>query len=185
MKKNILCPVILFTLFQSFFWGSSVYAQNFKYVGAAKCKMCHNSETAGQQYKIWAASLHANSMKLLSSEKALDYAKKNNISDPAKEPKCLNCHSTFGPANSSLIDEEVEVTVNEGVSCESCHGPGSAYKTKSIMLDSAKSKENGLIIPDQKVCEKCHNNPENPFIKPFDFEAAKKKIAHPKPKPDE
>lgn len=182
MKKNPLFFLPLFLFLLLLHSGNILHAQTFKYVGAAKCKMCHNSETAGQQYKIWAASLHANSMKLLSSEKALDYAKKNNISDPAKEPKCLNCHSTFGPANASLIDEEVEVTVNEGVSCESCHGPGSAYKTKSIMLDLAKSKENGLIIPDQKVCEKCHNNPENPFNKPFDFEAAKKIIAHPRPK---
>ena len=50
------------------------------------------------------------------------------------------------------------------------------------MLDRAKSMENGLTIPDEKTCLKCHNNPENPFMKPFDYEAAKKIIAHPKPK---
>ena len=161
--------------------GNILKAQNFKYVGASKCKMCHNSEAAGQQYKIWSESKHANSMKTLSSEKAIEYAKKNNIIDPTKEPKCLNCHSTYGPANAALIDEEVDVTVNDGVSCESCHGPGSSYKTRPIMLDLAKSKENGLIIPEQKVCEKCHNA-DNPFFKPFDFEAAKKLIAHPRPR---
>lgn len=161
-----------------------VFGQSYKYVGAVKCKMCHNSEAAGQQFKKWSESAHANSMKTLASEKALDYAKKNNISDPVKETKCLNCHSTFGPATSDLIHEESEVDVSEGVSCESCHGPGSEYKTKSVMQDLTKSKENGLIIPDQKVCEKCHNNPDNPFNKPFNYEEAKKKIAHPKPKPE-
>ncbi len=175
-----IITVVLFVLTVS--PAITLNGQNFKYVGATKCKMCHNSEAVGQQYKKWTESPHANTMKALSNEKALDYAKKNNISDPTKEAKCLNCHSTFGPANASLIDEESEVDVNEGVSCESCHGPGSAYKTKSIMQDLAKSKENGLTIPDQKVCEKCHNNPDNPFNKPFDFEAAKKIIAHPRPK---
>lgn len=161
---------------------SKAQSEAFKYVGADKCKMCHNTEKSGNQYKIWAASKHANAMQLLSNEKALDYAKKNNIPDPAKEAKCLNCHSTFGPANTAAIFEDAEVSVNEGVSCESCHGPGSNYKSRPIMQDLAKSKENGLILPDQKVCEKCHNNPENPFNKPFDFEEAKKQIAHPKPK---
>jgi hypothetical protein len=179
MKKNSLKLVLVLFLFQLLNSGANLYAQN-KYVGPSKCKMCHNSEALGQQYKIWTESAHANSMKTLSSPKALEYAKKNNIADPAKEAKCLNCHSTFGPANASLIDEEVDVTVNNGVSCESCHGPGSNYKTRPIMQDLAKAKENGLIIPDQKVCEKCHNNPENPFMKPFNFEAAKKIIAHPR-----
>jgi|CXWL01.1.fsa_nt_gi hypothetical protein len=186
MKKHSINLWLTFLLFLLLYSGNEMAtAQGFKYVGAAKCKMCHNSEIAGQQHKIWSGSLHANAVKSLSSPAALEYAQKNNIIDPAKEAKCLNCHSTFGPANASLVDEEVEVSVNEGVSCESCHGPGSAYKTKSIMQDLAKSKENGLTIPDQKVCEKCHNNTENPFNKPFDFEAAKKKIAHPKPKADE
>lgn len=181
MKNNPLVLIIALLCILTY----SAQAQTFKYVGASKCKTCHNSEASGMQFKIWSASLHANSMKSLSSDKAIEYAKKNNIADPTKDAKCVNCHSTFGPANESLIDEASDVTVNEGVSCESCHGPGSAYKARSIMLDLAKSKENGLILPEQKVCEKCHNNPDNPFNKPFDFEAAKKVIAHPKPKATE
>lgn len=177
--KKILTLIAFFLLL------STLNAQTFKYIGAAKCKTCHNSEDAGRQYKIWSESLHANAMKSLSSSAALEYASKNNIADPVKEPLCIKCHSSFGPENAGLIDEDVELSVNEGVSCESCHGPGSAYKSRSIMLDLAKSKENGLILPEQKVCEKCHNNSDNPFNKPFDYEAAKKKIAHYKPETQE
>ncbi len=183
MKKTQLIATLCgFTFLLLVSYTSSSQSTAFKYIGAAKCKMCHNSEAAGQQYKIWAASSHANAMKSLASEKSLEYAKKNNIADPTKEAKCVNCHSTFGPANAALISEEVELNVNEGVSCETCHGPGNSYKTRAIMLDLAKSKENGLILPEKAVCEKCHNSTENPFNKPFDFEAAKKIIAHPKPK---
>ena len=70
--------------------------------------------------------------------------------------------------------------ITEGVSCETCHGPGSAYKTNTIMKDQAKAIAKGLIIPDQKLCEGCHNE-ENPFHKPFNYEEALKTIAHPRP----
>jgi hypothetical protein len=49
------------------------------------------------------------------------------------------------------------------------------------MKNQAQSVKNGLIIPNQATCEKCHNK-ENPFYKPFDYAAASTKIAHPKPK---
>ena len=177
MKKFLILTAL-------FVYTTGVLAQSseFKYVGAAKCKMCHNSEAAGQQHKIWSSTAHANAMKTLSSPAALEYAQKNNIADPSKEPKCVNCHSTFGPANAGMIDEESDVSVNEGVSCETCHGPGSAYKARNIMLDRTKSMENGLVLPTKEVCEKCHNSDENPFKKPFNFDEFVKKIAHPKPK---
>ena len=179
MKKNYLKVVFACFLFLFLSSGTNLFAQN-KYVGAAKCKMCHNSEASGLQFKIWSESKHANSMASLSNEKSIEWGKKNNVADPSKDPKCLDCHSTFGPTNASLIEEGYDFAANHSVSCESCHGPGSVYKAKSIMMDLAKSKENGLIEPDQKVCERCHNNPANPFMKPFDYETARKKIAHPK-----
>ena len=33
--------------FMVLFAGSALLAQNFKYIGAAKCKMCHNKEPKG------------------------------------------------------------------------------------------------------------------------------------------
>ena len=137
---------------------------DFEYIGAAKCKMCHNNPPKGAQYKVWAAGPHANAMKSLSAEEA-------------KDPKCLKCHATTGH-----IDDKnnAGVKVSEGVSCESCHGPGSAYKSMSIMKSREKSMEKGLIIPDEKLCKTCHNE-ESPDFKGFDFEEYCKKIAHPDP----
>jgi len=153
-------------------------AQDFSYIGAAKCKMCHNSEKAGFAYKIWTESSHSKALASLSSQKSLDYAKANGIADPAKDQKCLKCHSTYHAAKPDAIET---LTATEGVSCESCHGPGSAYKAMNIMKDQALSIKNGLILPTKEVCEKCHNK-ENPFYKPFNYDEAVKKIAHPTPK---
>jgi hypothetical protein len=40
--------------------------------------------------------------------------------------------------------------------CESCHGPGSEYKTLSVMKDPAKAKAAGLVIPEASFCATCH-----------------------------
>lgn len=160
-----------------FFAGIGLTAQDFEYIGAAKCKMCHNKPATGGQYKIWAAGPHANAMKSLSSEKALAIAKERGIADPAKDAACIKCHSTVGSTDENL---HVGLKITEGVSCETCHGPGSAYKSNTVMKDRAKSIEKGLIIPDEKLCKDCHNE-ESPTYKPFNYAEAVKIIAHPNP----
>lgn len=42
------------------------------------------------------------------------------------------------------------------LACESCHGPGSEYKTKSVMEDAAKAKAAGLVVPTREFCATCH-----------------------------
>lgn len=173
MVKKILTSVTLLI----FFAGTTLIAQNFEYIGAMKCKMCHNKSAKGSQYDTWAKGPHANAMKSLSNEKSMAYAKKNGIADPTKEPSCIKCHSTVGGTDKNL---HAGIKISEGVSCESCHGPGSVYKSMSIMKSREKSLENGLIVPDEKLCVSCHNK-ENPFYKPFNYEEALKKIAHDDP----
>ena len=174
MTKKVLFITGVFLMM-----GSFLFAQDYSYIGAAKCKMCHNSEKSGFQYKIWSAGPHANSLESLGSQKSLDYAKANGIADPTTDIKCLNCHSTF-----HMIDEDANLTLTakEGVSCESCHGPGSKYKSMAIMKDQQKSLDNGLILPTKEVCITCHNE-KNPFHKPFNYDEAVKKVAHPTPAP--
>jgi hypothetical protein len=152
-------------------------AQTFKYIGADKCKMCHNKPTTGEQYNKWLADPHSKALKTLSGQASLDYAKKNGIADPAKDPKCLNCHSTYDRVEAGLRGG---ILATEGVSCESCHGPGSAYKAPTIMKNVEQAKANGMIMPDSKLCITCHNK-ENPFHKEFNYETFVAKIAHPNP----
>jgi hypothetical protein len=161
----------------SLFLVNSLSAQTFKYIGADKCKICHNKPNTGEQYNKWVKSPHAMALKSLSSPASLEYAKKNGIADPTKDPKCLKCHSTYHMADAKL---RAGITATEGVSCESCHGPGSNYKSPTIMKNQKLAMTNGLILPDKNVCIGCHNK-ENPFFKEFNFDAAVAKIAHPDP----
>lgn len=139
-------------------------AQNFKYIGADKCKMCHNKPEKGEQYNKWKAGPHANAMSSLSAEEA-------------KDPKCLKCHSTAAAVDAKMI---ATLTAAEGVSCESCHGPGSLYKSMSVMKSREQSIAKGLIIPDEALCKTCHNE-ESPTFKGFNYAEYSAKIAHPNP----
>jgi len=158
-----------------FLFSNVLLAQN-KYVGAKNCKMCHMSK--GKQYPQWAASKHAKAMETLKTPEALKIAKEKGIADPSTDAKCTKCHST-----ASAIDAKLNggITKEEGVSCESCHGPGSAYKAPAIMRNHEACVTNGLITPDEKLCLKCHNS-ESPTFKGFDFAKYMAKISHKNPK---
>ncbi len=156
-KIMILLSMVIFIC-------TTLTAQDFKYIGASKCKMCHNKAEKGEQYKKWLGGPHAKAMESLKG-------------DEAKDPKCLKCHATAGAVDASLI---ATLTVADGVSCESCHGAGSMYKKKTIMQSQEQSLANGLILPDEKVCKTCHNE-ESPNYKGFNFKEYSAKIAHPNP----
>lgn len=176
MKKLFSLLTLLSFLLLSF----GLEAKDFKYVGVKKCKTCHKTKKIGDQYGIWKEAAHANALKSLASKESLEYAKKNGIADPTKDAKCLNCHSTAATVDKKLIDPKGKLTVEEGVSCESCHGPGSVYKKMKIMKDHEKAMANGLIEPTEQVCITCHND-KNPFHKPFDFKKMVAKVQHPVP----
>jgi hypothetical protein len=159
------------------FLGNILSAQTAKYVGADKCKLCHNKPSTGDQYAKWLKDPHSQAFKTLSNAASMDYAKKNGIADPSAEPKCLKCHSTSARADAKLRGP---ILNSEGISCETCHGPGSAYKSPAIMKNVAQAKTMGLIIPDKKLCLECHNK-DNPFYKEFNYETYNAKITHPNP----
>ncbi len=159
MKNFILLLIGLFL------GSGSLFAQNFQYVGAKKCKMCHNKPASGMQYKKWTESKHSHAMESLSIEEA-------------KDPACIKCHSTYGGVESRLI---TTLKITEGVSCESCHGPGSKYNPSSVMKNRDRAKAKGLQIPNEKTCTACHNS-ECEHYKAFNYKEYVAKIAHPKPK---
>ena len=156
-KITLLFTMLIFVL--------GLSAQDYEYIGAKKCKMCHNKAEKGEQYNKWLGNAHAKAMESLNAEEA-------------KDPKCLKCHSTAGSVDADLLTDYI--TVEEGVSCESCHGPGSVYKNIKFMKNQELGLANGLILPTEEVCVKCHND-ESPDFKGFNYEEYVAKIAHPYP----
>jgi hypothetical protein len=157
--------------------------KTFKYVGVKKCKICHKQEKYGNQYGKWLETKHSKAYEALASEKAKEIAKEKGIEDPQKSEKCLKCHVTAYGVSDDL--KEKTLTLEEGVSCEACHGPGSEYKKLNVMkkltADEIEPASVGLVVPTEETCKGCHNE-ESPTYKSFDFEKYKAEIEHPLPK---
>lgn len=153
-----------------------------EFVGVGKCKMCHKSEQAGEQFKIWSESAHAKAYETLASETALKIAKANGIENPQEDDTCLRCHVTAHGVDAKFLG--TKYAKEDGVGCESCHGPGGDYYKKSTMealvAGTQDPAEVGLIMPDEKVCITCHND-KSPTYTAFKFDEMVKKIAHPIP----
>jgi hypothetical protein len=149
------------------------------YIGNKMCGICHKKEDCGNQLAKWEASKHAKAFEVLGTPAAKEVGKKAGVDDPQKSGKCLKCHSTAYNFGETAVVEKIKP--EEGVTCESCHGPGSGYKTKSTMESREKSIAGGLIYPANKSCKQCHNE-QSPTFKGFDEKAMVEKIAHPNPK---
>ena len=164
----------------------------FKYIGVKKCRTCHKKELMGNQYGVWEEARHSKAFETLLGKEAIELAKQKGIAGlPSEAGECLKCHSTaygLGPEDY----HKKPLLLADGVQCETCHGPGSAYRKKKIMSDHDKSVANGLIVPNAETCLKCHND-ESPTWDPakytltdgtsagFDFDQAFEKINHPIP----
>lgn len=189
--RNVLTSLTLFGVLMVFLIPANLTAEEkIAFVGAAKCKMCHNLKSTGKYYDDWKEKKHYKSFFLLKGNEQ-------------KDPKCLKCHVTgygepggfqlegFTPPFTkfedikSSQDESTYIKAMLGTQCEMCHGPGEKH---------IKSKRGGDVIPhawepDEKTCTICHN-PENPHWNPekytdkngkktgFDYEQAVKIIAH-------
>lgn len=152
--------------------------KKFGYVGIDACGVCHKTEKQGQQLKIWKDSKHAQAFKTLQTAEADAIAKKMGHSTPAAQTEdCLKCHVSGYNVDASL--KAAKFNMEDGVQCETCHGPGSEYKAMKIMKSREESVKNGLVIydPIEKGCVVCHN-PESPTYKEFKFEERWKEIKH-------
>jgi DnaJ-class molecular chaperone len=134
LRKTAIIPVLIIIIASVWVITSGQGKGRFQYVGSAACAECHGEDAIGNQMKIWLSSPHAKAYAALSSKGAGEIAKKNNISDPENDARCLKCHTTGGGQSA--------LTAKEGVGCEACHGPGSEYYMANVHVDY-ESRENG------------------------------------------
>ena len=150
-----------------------------KYLGANACGSCHQGPKQGYQLSLWRMSPHARAYAVLSTPAGVEIARKAGVSgEPQLAAACLKCHVTGGGPGAAVAKS---YDVMEGVGCESCHGAGSEYAPEPVMRDRLRAAKAGLLPVSARTCAPCHAQAHG---KPFDFQAAKAKIAHPtRPEP--
>jgi hypothetical protein len=173
--------------------GDAAAAIEHDFVSAAKCKSCHGKELMGDQYGTWLKGVHHGAYETLKNSRAETIAREKQLGLPAFEaPQCLVCHVTAFGVPKSRIREPI--TPQDGVQCESCHGPGRDYRKKKVMSKLRRARSAGLWEPeeDHGICLRCHNS-QSPTHDPqrytlsdgstsdFDYEQAMQKISHPIP----
>jgi hypothetical protein len=155
-----------------------------KYIGAAKCKNCHDKADNGDQYGAWEHAKHSKAFEVLGSDEAKKVAAELGIEDAQKAEQCVKCHVTAYGVDPKLLKKSFKAEM--GVQCETCHGPGDAHlkaRFKAAAAEDPDAKmEPGEIIsaPTEEMCVKCHNS-ESPSFKAFCFNNMMQKIQHTDP----
>ncbi len=165
-------------------------AGEHKYGGVKKCRSCHKKEPIGNQIGSWEKTTHATAFQTLSSEQAKEWATEAGVADPTTDEACVKCHVTAYGVPAERLG--MKFKIEDGVQCEACHGAGTKYRKKKIMIDRDLAVENGLVLQSAEVCTTCHND-ESPAWDPgkytladgtttgFDYDKAVAEIAHPVP----
>lgn len=166
----------------------AIAAMDAVFVGASKCKSCHNKESAGGIHDKWESMKHAHAFEVLKSDEAIAVAKEMGIEDPTKSADCMKCHDTGYTEPDERKHRRFKTEL--GVQCETCHGPGSEHVKARLAAAKEEEVEEGvlrqigegeIVMPDVQLCLSCHND-ESPSFKPLDLEKALKTIQHMHPK---
>ena len=127
------------------------------YVGATKCKECHND-----QYKQWQKTRHARAFETLIKEGKQD------------DLQCAQCHTTgFAQYNGFYNFKETPEMAN--VQCEACHGIGKLHVQSVERIKSQKLKAAILAPISEETCVGCHDKVQDPK---FDYARDLKKVKH-------
>ncbi len=157
------------------------------HIGADGCKKCHF-----KQQSSWKKTPMAKTFESLKPDVAAAKKTAGGLdpkADYTKDPKCLKCHTTgYGtptgyptpPAAGAVCtpEEDARAKLNQGITCEACHGPGSLYgpyKKDHPDFKFAEIAKLGAVMPTAESCLPCHVKecPTMPKDYAFDFTKAK------------
>lgn len=188
LKSYSTCSLWLLAFFSILTPCSAQYVT----LGANSCGLGQNNCHA-KENDWWSADPHyLTNERFYNSTKSATIAKTYGISlDAAKllDSVCMKCHAT--PTTADLAKKPVPES-EYGVSCESCHGPGSGYK-ESHSAEKGKGYEIGVRFGMRRnkempvraaMCMSCHfisnerlTNAGHPDGKKFDYDKGLKQVA--------
>jgi hypothetical protein len=179
-KAPIFCTLTLAVCATLSIFPLPLFAQNepVKYIGPGSCAAtsCHGSvkPIAGSrilqnEYSTWIIKdKHSRAYQALTGDVGERMARILKLGAKAEEaPKCLACHAL----NPAPEQRGRAFEISEGVSCENCHGPASAWlgphttrswpHEKSVALGMHDTRD---VIHRTEKCLECHMGMKNKFV---------------------
>jgi cytochrome c554/c'-like protein len=153
------------------------YERTDRSLGVVNCanSLCHGSVRPFKQsnvlqteYVTWSrVDKHARAYQVLSNEQSQRIARNLGIEDPRQAKICLDCHVHNVPASQRGDRFKLE----DGVSCEACHGPAGGWLAVHV-ADGATHDKNlkaGLFdtadAPSRaRLCLSCHFGNADRFV---------------------
>jgi hypothetical protein len=146
-------------------------APRFFYIGGAdSCSgsTCHGSVTPRNaprtgirqtEYGQWLTKdKHARAYEVLLKDRTIQIAKNLKMAEPAsKSDRCTVCHTLYVPKELRSPSYKIE----DGVSCEACHGPAEGWLGIHIVRGQAASLPVGMyntrnLVNRAEKCVSCH-----------------------------
>ena len=152
-------------------------AETGKYTGPGSCSStsCHGSvkpradnRIFQNEYSIWVVKdKHAKAYEALTGQVGERIGRILGVGKSEQAAKCLACHALDVPANSRAKTFEL----NEGVTCESCHGPASAWLGPHITRGwtheqsvAAGMYDTRNLVRRTEKCLSCHLGTQEKFV---------------------
>lgn len=146
------------------------------YVGPGSCSAvaCHGAirpmpgaRILQTEYSTWVAQdRHARATEILGNPVSQRMGRILGIGNPMQAPKCLLCHSLDVPP--AVRGRNF---VNEGVSCEACHGPATGWLGYHVTKDATheESVRRGMhdtkdVVKRTERCLTCHLGTSEKFV---------------------
>lgn len=154
-----------------------------KFTGVVGCSTsgCHGGAgDMNKQATVWfRADPHSRAYATLTTARSQRMAESLGMADAAKDVRCTSCHAPM--ATVPAARREQGVTVEEGVSCESCHGAGSGWIRLHTRKDTTRAQRVAAGMRDLEdlylranTCVACHQAIEPALVAaghpPLEFE---------------
>ncbi len=145
-----------------------------QFVGAMGCRSssCHGG--AGEkrsQYITWSQKdFHTKAFAILLNARSKQIANGAGLTSPESSARCTVCHSPFASVSQSRLGPSARI--DEGVSCESCHGAAGNWLRGHTRTDwtyatrvTAGMHDLRNLYVRANACAACHQNIDNDILK--------------------
>ena len=146
-----------------------------RFTGEPSCasSSCHGGGTGKDQCLTWEKmDFHTRAPAILAVKRSQRIAETLGIADATKDARCTICHNPLQSLPAARFASAKPEVRDQGVSCETCHGPAETWLRFHTRLDLSHEQRIGAGMREMRdlydranVCVACHLNVDPTLVK--------------------